>query len=78
MFLLFGLMLGDMREDQFAIIALLKTMAFAMGEHRVYKEVKPILLKAGKKGFLSELAAKFIGEKGVDEFKDSLLPKMDL
>jgi len=69
------------REDQFAIVALLKTIAFAMGDHRYYKRVKPILLKAGKiitKGFLSEVAAKFIGDNGVEEFKETLLPQMDL
>lgn len=33
------------REDQFAIIALLKTIAFAMGEHKIYKDIKPILLR---------------------------------
>ena len=69
------------REDQFAIIALLKSIAFAMGEHPLYNKVKPILLRAVKivtKGFLSEVAAKFIGEKGVDEFYKSLLPKFDL
>lgn len=70
-------MLGDMREDQFAIVALLKTIAFAMGEHEIYKEVKPILLRAVKiitKDFISEVTARFIGEKGVEEFRSSLLP----
>jgi predicted KAP-like P-loop ATPase len=33
------------REDQFAIIALMKTIAYAMGEHRIYEELKPILLR---------------------------------
>jgi predicted KAP-like P-loop ATPase len=69
------------REDQFAIIALLKTVAYAMGKHSLYKELKPILLRAVKiftKNFLSEVAAKYIGEKGVDDFRNKLLPKMDL
>jgi KAP family P-loop domain/Pentapeptide repeats (8 copies) len=68
------------REDQFAIIALMKTIAYAMGEHPIYKELKPILLRAVKiitKGFLSEVASRYIGEKGVAEFKTKLLPKMD-
>lgn len=69
------------REDQFAITALLKTIGYAMGEHPIYKELKPILLRAVKiitKGFLSEIASKYIGEKGVEEFKTNLLPKMDV
>jgi hypothetical protein len=68
------------REDQFAIIALVKTIGFAMSKHPIYKELKPILLNAVKiigKGFLSEIAAKYIGEKGVEEFKTQLLPKME-
>jgi hypothetical protein len=68
------------REDQFAIVALLKTIAYAMGEHRIYKRLKPILLNAVKiigKGFLSEIASRYIGEKGVEEFKAQVLPKMD-
>jgi hypothetical protein len=43
--------------------------------------MKPILLRAVKiftKNFLSEVASKYIGEKGVEEFKTELLPKMEL
>ncbi len=68
------------REDQFAIIALVKTIGFAMSKHPIYKELKPILLNAVKiigKGFLSDVASKYIGEKGVEEFKTKLLPKME-
>jgi len=57
------------REDQFAIVALVKTIGFAMSRHPIYKELKPILLNAVKiigKGFLSEVASKYIGEKGVE------------
>ena len=36
---------GDMREEQFATIALLKTIANAMGEHHAYKELSSIILK---------------------------------
>jgi predicted KAP-like P-loop ATPase len=36
------------REDQFAVIALMKTIAFAMSEHDIYKQVKPIILPADK------------------------------
>ena len=69
------------REDQFAVVALLKTIAYAMEKHPIYKDLKPILLRAVKiftKGFLSQVASKYIGEKGVEEFKTQLLPQMDL
>src|SRR5215212_275359 len=52
------------REDQFAIVALLKTIGYAMGKHPIYKELKPILLNAVKiigRGFLSEIASRYIG-----------------
>ena len=68
------------REDQFAIVALVKTVGFAMSRHPIYKVLKPILLNAVKiigKGFLYEVASNYIGEKGVDEFGTKLLPKMD-
>ncbi len=54
------------REDQFAIIALVKTIGFAMSKHPIYKELKPILLNAVKiigKSLLSEIASNYIGEK---------------
>ena len=41
--------------------------------------MKSILLRAVKiftKNFPSEVASKYIGEKGVEEFKTELLPKM--
>ena len=47
------------REEQFAIIALLKTIGYAMGEHDIYKKLKPLLLNSVKliaKGFFSEIA----------------------
>jgi hypothetical protein len=55
------------REEQFAIIALLKTIGYAMEKHPIYKKLKPVLFRAAKiftKGFLSEVASKIIGEKG--------------
>jgi predicted KAP-like P-loop ATPase len=68
------------REDQFAIIALMKTIAYAMGKHPIYKEIKPIIIRGIKiftKSFLAEVASRYIGEKGVEEFKTKLLPEMD-
>ena len=68
------------REDQFAIITLMKTIAYAMGKHDIYKKIKPIIIRGIKiftKGFLAEVASRYIGEKGVEEFKTKLLPEMD-
>ena len=56
------------REDQFAIVSLMKTIAFKMGEHSIYKEVKPLFLK-GLVSVGKGLATKFIlPEKSIDEF----------
>jgi hypothetical protein len=32
-------------EEQFAAVALTKTIAYAMGEHHAYKDIKPIMLR---------------------------------
>jgi KAP family P-loop domain len=61
------------REEQFAITALMKTIAFAMGEHPIYKEMKPVIIRSLKlvaKGILSAIAAKFVSEKTIDELTD--------
>jgi tetratricopeptide (TPR) repeat protein len=69
------------REEQFALIALMKTIAYAMGEHPVYKKVKPILLRGLEiltKGILHKLATDYVlTEKEVDEFEKKLSPKME-
>jgi tetratricopeptide (TPR) repeat protein len=69
------------REEQFALIALMKTIAFAMGEHPIYKEIKPIILRGLEiltKGVLHKLATDYVmTEKEVDEFQKKLSPKMD-
>ncbi len=69
------------REDQFAITALMKTIAFAMSDDPTYKNLKSIILRSIKifsKGFLSEIASKIIGAQGVEEFVENVLPKMEL
>lgn len=69
------------REEHFALIALIKTVAYAMEEHPIYKELKPILLKGLRifgKDFLRQVASQFISEKGIENFEKSLLPKMEL
>jgi len=35
------------KEEQLALIPLIKTIAYAMGEHPIYKNLKPILLRYG-------------------------------
>jgi uncharacterized protein YjbI with pentapeptide repeats len=53
-----------------------------MGEHPIYKEVKPVLLKSVRiigKDLLRNLVLKYaMTQKGLDELEKSLLPKMDL
>lgn len=70
------------REDHFALIALLKTIAFAMGDHLIYKEIKPLLLRGIRiigKDLIRNLALKYaMTDKGMDELEKDLLPKMDL
>jgi nucleoside-triphosphatase THEP1 len=55
------------REDQFAIVSLMKSIAYKMGEHPRYKTVKPYFLK-GIASIGKGLTAKYIlPEKYVDE-----------
>ncbi len=69
------------REEYFALIALLKTIAYAMGEHPYYREIRPILLRALKilgKDLLLQASSKYITDKGIEAFQKKLLPKMEL
>jgi predicted KAP-like P-loop ATPase len=70
------------REDHFALIALMKTIAYAMGDLPHYKEVKKVLFRGlgiiGK-DLLRNLALKYaMTEKGLDELEKNILPKMEL
>ena len=70
------------REDQFALIALMKTLAYAMGGLPTYREVKKVLIRGlgtiGK-DVLRSFALKYLmTEEGVEDFEKNLLPKMDL
>jgi hypothetical protein len=70
------------REDQFALIALMKTLEYAMGGLPTYREVKKVLIRGlgiiGK-DILREFALKYLmTDKGVEDFEKNLLPKMDL
>jgi predicted KAP-like P-loop ATPase len=55
------------REDQFAIVSLMKAIAYEMGRHPIYKNVKPYIWK-GIASIGKGLTAKYIlPEKYVDE-----------
>ena len=70
------------REEQLAITALMKTIAYKMGEHDIYKEIKPIIIRSLTvitKGVLSGIVGKILGDKVADGFtKEKILPYMDL
>ena len=70
------------REDQFALIALMKTLAYAMGGLPTYREVKKVLIRGlgiSGKDVLRSFALKYLmTEEGVEDFEKNLLPKMDL
>jgi hypothetical protein len=72
------------REDQFALIALMKTIAYAMGGLPQYQEIKKILLRGALiigKGVLWSLVEKWIPlvpKESLEELEKNLLPKMEL
>jgi hypothetical protein len=72
------------REDQFALIALMKTIAYAMGQLPQYREIKRILLRGAViigKGVLRNLVEKWIPlvqKESIDELEKYLLPKFEL
>ena len=70
------------REKEFALIALMKTLAFRMGEHDIYKGLKPLLLRGIKivgKDVLRRFASKYLlTDKGIQEFETKIRPKTDL
>ena len=56
----------------------MKTIAYAMGKHRYLQGIKTDSFKSSKNHYestLSEVASRYIGEKGVEEFKTKLLPR---
>lgn len=70
------------REEQFALIALMKTVAYAMAELPKYREVKKVLLRGlgiiGK-DLLRNLALKYaMTEKGLEDLEKNILPKMEI
>jgi len=69
------------REEQFALVPLMKTIAYAMGEHPIYKNIKPILIKGLEilsKDILRNLATRYImTETGFKEFEEKLVSKLE-
>jgi hypothetical protein len=61
------------REEQFATIALMKTIAYVMGEHHAYKDIKPIILRGlaiVTKDILRNLALKYaMTKQGIEELE---------
>jgi hypothetical protein len=70
------------KEEHFAVIPLIKTIAYAMGEHQFYYIIKPILLRGIgllSKDIIRNLATKYLlTEKGMEEFEQKLIPKLEL
>jgi hypothetical protein len=69
------------REEKFATIALMKTIAFAMGEHRIYKSIKPIILRGLTiigTDILRNVAQRYgMTERGIRELESNLIPKIE-
>jgi hypothetical protein len=69
------------REEQFALIPLMKTIAYAMGEHPIYKDIKPILIRGLEilsKDILRNLATRYVmTAEGFKELEEKLIPKLE-
>ena len=69
------------REEEFALIPLMKTIAFAMGEHPIYKSIKPILIKGIEnisKGILHNLTTKYLlTSEDSKDFEKKLFSKLE-
>jgi predicted KAP-like P-loop ATPase len=68
------------REEQFAVVALMKTIAFGMTNHPIYKNIRRTILRGLKlvgEAATEETAGLFVKEKTVEKFKEKLLPKRE-
>jgi predicted KAP-like P-loop ATPase len=70
------------REEQFALIALMKTIAYAMGDLPTYRKVKNVFLRGLEiigKDVLRHFALQYaMTDKGVKEFEENLFPTVEL
>jgi hypothetical protein len=59
----------------------MKTIAYAMGEHPIYKDIKPILIKGLEilsKDILRNLATRYVmTAEGFKELEEKLIPKLE-
>jgi hypothetical protein len=66
-------------EKEFALIPLMKTIAYTIGEHPFYKGLKPLILRAlaiiGKDALRFYALKYFMTEKGLEEFENNLKNK---
>ena len=69
------------REKDFATIALMKTIAYSMGRHRLFGEIKTIILKGLAiitKDVLRKLAVEYVmTQEGVSELESNFTKKME-
>ncbi len=69
------------REEHYAIVAMMKTIAYAMINHEIYDKMAPALinsLKIGLKGIAQGLAAKFLGDKDIVNVKqEEIFPYLE-
>ena len=69
------------KEEHFAILPLLKTIAYRMGEHPFYRNIKPILLRGIEilgKDLIRNISTKYLlTEQGMKEFEEKLIPKLE-
>ena len=68
------------REENYGLVALLKTIAIELDKRGHYKSLSKIikrsLLFLGK-DFLRQFAAQFITGKGIEEFEKNILPRLE-
>ena len=69
------------REEKFATIALMKTIAYAMGEHPIYKSIKRIILRGLTiigSDVLRNIALRYaMTEHGIRKLESNLIPKIE-
>jgi hypothetical protein len=68
-------------EKEFALIPLMKTIAYTIGDHPIYSDIKPLILKSlaviGKDVLRFYATQYLMTEKGFDELEKNLKDKFD-
>ena len=69
------------QEEHLALIPLIKTIAYTMGEHQYYYHIKPILLRGLEilsKDIIRNLATRYLlTDTGMKELEEKLIPKLE-